>query len=63
MGICEDSQTLERIHEDLQDFGRGFVRICETLGRFVRLWERIHEDLQGFGRGFMRICETLGEDS
>ena len=22
----------ERIHEDLQDFGRGFVRICETLG-------------------------------
>ena len=27
------------IHEDLQDFGRGFVRI----------WERIHKDLQDFG--------------
>ena len=22
----------ERIHEDLQGFGRGFMRICETLG-------------------------------
>ena len=52
MGICKD----------LQDFGRGFVR----------LWERICGDLQGFLRicetleedswGFLRICETLGED-
>ena len=25
-------ETLERIHKDLQDFGRGFVRICKTLG-------------------------------
>ena len=63
-------------HKDLQDFGRGFMR----------LWERIHVDLQDFvredswdfGRGFMgiredlqgeriftrweRICETFGED-
>ena len=42
----------ERICEDSQDFGRGFVR---TLGfrdfrrGFVRLWERICEDLQDFG--------------
>ena len=36
-----------RIHEDLQDFWRGFVRICKTLG----------EDSQGFAR----IYETLGE--
>ena len=42
----------ERICETL-DFGRGFVRICKTLG----------EDLQDFGRGFVRIHETLGEDS
>ena len=32
---------MERIHEDLQDFGRGFTRICETFG--------------DFGRGFARI--------
>ena len=58
------------IHEDLQDFGRGFVRIRKTLGEdscgFARLWERIRgdsEDLQDFGRGFVRIHETLGEDS
>ena len=30
----------ERIHEDLKDFGRGFMR----------LWERIHKDSQDFGR-------------
>ena len=56
MGICKDSQ----------DFGRGFARICETLGEdsqgFTRLWERICKDWQDFGRGFTRICETLGED-
>ena len=28
------------IREDSQDFGRGFVKICETLG----------EDSQGFAR-------------
>ena len=48
----------------MQDFGRGFARICETLGQdlqgFVRLWERIHaEDLSDFGRGFARITEDL----
>ena len=41
MRICET------LGEDLQDYGRGFVRI----------W-----DLQDIGRGFTRICETLGED-
>ena len=53
----------DTLEEDLQDFGRGFARICETLGEnsqgFARLWEsihkdshweRIHEDLQGFAR-------------
>ena len=33
--------------EDLQEFGRGFMRICETLGEdlqgFVRLWENIFQ--------------------
>ena len=45
-----------RICEDLRDFGRGFERICETLGEdsqdFARenslgvmsLWERIRKD-------------------
>ena len=35
-----------RIHEDSQDFGRGFVRLWERIcERFImRLWERIHED-------------------
>ena len=46
-----------RLGEDSRDFGRGFMRICDTLG----------EDLQGFardfGRGLTRICDTLGEDS
>ena len=42
-----------RIHETFGDFGRGFMRLWETLG----------EDLQDFWRGFARICETLGEDS
>ena len=35
----------ESIRKDLRDFGREFVRICETLGEdwweFTRLWERI----------------------
>ena len=34
--LGEDSQGFvrlwERIHKDSQDFGRGFMRICETLG-------------------------------
>ena len=46
----------------MQDFGRGFARICETLGQdlqgFVRLWKKIHKDIQGFAR----IRESLGED-
>ena len=37
-----------RIHETLRDFGRGFVRIPETLGEdsqvFTRLLERICKD-------------------
>ena len=37
------------IREDLQDFGRGFVRICETLGEDSWVFARIHE--------------TLGEDT
>ena len=63
------------LREDLQDFGRGFVRLWEKIcedsqdfGRgFMRLWEKILEDSQDFGRGFVRlwerIRETLGEDS
>ena len=52
-----------RIRKELQVFGRGFARICETLGEdsqgFVRLWiQKIRKDLQGFAR----IRETLGED-
>ena len=61
--ICEDWQDFGR-------FGRGFVRICETLGEdshgFTKLWKRVHKDLQDLGGGFVRhcerICETLGED-
>ena len=37
----------EKIHEDLQDFGRGFARICKTL-----------EDLAEDSQGFVRIWET-----
>ena len=36
------------IHEDLQDFGRGFMgfaRICKTLGEDLWGVARIHEDL------------------
>ena len=40
--ICEDSQ-------DLRYFGRGFVRLCETLGDFGRLWERIWETWDTLG--------------
>ena len=60
----EDSQGFvrlwERICKDLQDFGRGFTRIRETLGENLqglgRLWERICQGL------WERIHETLGED-
>ena len=53
MRICGDSRGFtrlwERIHEDSQDFGRGFAVIGEILGEdlwgFMRLWERIREDL------------------
>ena len=38
-----------RICKDLQDFGRGFMRIHQTLG----------EDLQDFGRGFVRLWERF----
>ena len=62
----------EKIHEDLQDFGRRFARICKTLEDlaedsqgFVRIWEtgigflRICGTLGDFGRGFVRICKAL----
>ena len=55
-------KTWEILGEDLQDFGREFVRFWETLGRGFTM---ICEDWQDFGifwRGFMRIWETLGED-
>ena len=46
----------ERNRKDLLDFGRGFARICESLG----------EDSQGFGEtleeDLERICKTLEED-
>ena len=47
---------------------RLWERICEDLGKtlriFMRLWERICEDSQDFQiHEFGRICETLGEDS
>ena len=56
---------------DLQDFERGFARICSDIGRgfsrirktlgedlqgFMRLWERIRKYSQDFGRGFTRNC-------
>ena len=44
---------LWEICEDLRDFGRGFERICETLG----------EDSQDFGGESVRSHESLGEDS
>ena len=50
--LGENSWGFVGIHKDSQDFGRGFVGICETLG----------EDLQGFARLLERIHETLGED-
>ena len=55
--ICKDVRLWRGFGcEDLQDFGRGFARICETLGEnlqgFVRLWERIHKYSRDFGRGF-----------
>ena len=54
-----------RIHEDSQDFRRGFTRllesICKALGDFGRGFMRIHktlgEDLQGFARLWEMICE------
>ena len=64
----KDSQGFARLWER-QDFGRGFARICETLGQdlqgFVRLWKKIRdsktlgEDLSDFGRGLARITEDL----
>ena len=36
----------ERICEDLSHFGRGFVRICQTLGEdFTRIHETLGEVL------------------
>ena len=66
--LGEDLQVfmrITRIRKDShsRDFGRGFARICKTLGEdshgFMRLWERICKDLRDFGRGFARICEDL----
>ena len=61
--LAEDLQGFvrlwERIHEDLQDFGRcerGFTRICETLEDFRRGF--VGKDSQGFAS----VHETLGDD-
>ena len=45
------------IREDFQDFGRGFARICETLGEDLQGFMVIHEDSQGFVSLWERICE------
>ena len=52
MGIRETSG------ENLQDFGRGFVRIHETLGEDSQGFMRIHETLGEDSWGFVGICET-----
>ena len=53
----------ERIHENLRGIQKTLGENLQDLGRgFVRLWERIHKDSQDFGRGFVRIHENLGED-
>ena len=56
---------MKGICKDLQDFGREFTRIQESLGEdlqgIARLWERICKDLQDFVKGFTRIRENLGE--
>ena len=53
------------------DFGRGFARICETLGErgFVRICktlgrERIHKDLGLWedSQGFMGLWERIRKD-
>ena len=53
----------ERICGNLQEFGRGFMRIHKTLWRFTRIHETLGEDLQGFTSLLERIHETLGEHS
>ena len=45
----------EDMHEDSQDFGRGFTGIHETLGEDSRIRKTLGEDLQGF----MRLWERL----
>ena len=67
--ICE--RGFAGIHEDSQDFGRGFMGIRETLGE--DLWgfgicENIHEeslgeDLWGFVRIHARLWERIHKDS
>ena len=71
----EDSQDWKRICEDLRDFGKGFIGICEILGmdlqgfvrlEFMRLWERIHEICEMLGKdlqGFVRLWERIFDDS
>ena len=65
----------ERIHKDLQDSGRvfvrmhigkGFMRICkdlqgfdQTLGEYSQGFMRIRKDSQGFVRLWERICKDL----
>ena len=50
--LVKDSQGFVEIHEDSQEFERGFVR----------LWERICKTLGQDSWGFARICENLRED-
>ena len=45
--------------KDSQDLGKGFVEICETLGKDLEGFVEICETL---GKGFGGICETLGKD-
>ena len=60
--LGEDFQGLVR---HLGGFGRGFVRIWETLEDFGILWERIWETWDTLGedlpRLWDRICEILGD--
>ena len=54
----------ERICKDLQDFGRGFARICETLGEDLQEFAGfIHGTLGENLLGFIRLWERIHEDS
>ena len=49
----------ERIYEDSQDFGRGFMRIPRFGRGFMRIHGTLGEDSWGFMRLWERICEDL----